>query len=64
VLVGCSSTLAHYLAQCDKPLEEKEVLEIFYQIVQAIKYIHQHNILHRLENPKYSTFVLSSMSGM
>jgi serine/threonine protein kinase len=57
LLFGCSRTLAHYLAQCDKPLEEKKILEIFYQIVQAIKYIHQHNILHRSDNQQFSSLV-------
>jgi len=40
-------TLAQYLAQRDKPMDEKEILEIFSQVAQAIKHIHQHNILHR-----------------
>ena len=31
----------------DKPLEEKKILEMFYQIVAAIHYIHEHKILHR-----------------
>jgi len=29
-------------------MEEKEILQIFSQVAQAIKHIHQHNILHRL----------------
>jgi len=41
-------TLAQYLAHRDKPMGEKEILEIFSQVALAIKHIHQHNILHRL----------------
>ncbi|ELT94624.1 hypothetical protein CAPTEDRAFT_225863 [Capitella teleta] len=40
-------TLSQYLSQQSDPLEEKELLSMFLQIVAAIKYIHEHNILHR-----------------
>ncbi|XP_062601424.1 uncharacterized protein LOC134263131 isoform X2 [Saccostrea cucullata] len=43
-------TLAQKLAGMaakDKNLEEKEILQIFQQIVAAIRHIHEHNILHR-----------------
>jgi len=39
-------TLGQYLAK-DKELGEKEILEMFYEMVSAIKYIHDRNILHR-----------------
>ncbi|XP_021355161.1 uncharacterized protein LOC110451456 [Mizuhopecten yessoensis] len=40
-------TLAQFLAQQDKPLEEKTILTMFQQIVAAIRHIHEHNVLHR-----------------
>ncbi|XP_064645457.1 uncharacterized protein LOC135498878 isoform X2 [Lineus longissimus] len=40
-------TLAQYLSHRDAPLDEKEILEIFQQMVAAIRHIHEHNILHR-----------------
>lgn len=43
-------TLAQFLSQqdqCNGADREREVLCIFQQIVAAIQYIHQHNILHR-----------------
>jgi len=39
--------LADFLAQLDQPLKEFEILTIFEQIVSAITYIHDRNILHR-----------------
>ncbi|XP_069103120.1 uncharacterized protein [Argopecten irradians] len=40
-------TLAQFLSQQDKPLEEKSILTMFQQIVAAIRHIHEHNVLHR-----------------
>ena len=40
-------TLSQFLSKQDKPMEEKEILLIFHQMIAAIKYIHEHNILHR-----------------
>ncbi|XP_070545873.1 uncharacterized protein [Ptychodera flava] len=41
-------TLHQYLAnQQRKELEEKEILNMFQQMVAAIRHIHEHNILHR-----------------
>lgn len=43
-------TLAQKLAAMatkDKNIEEKEILQIFQQIVAAIRHIHELNILHR-----------------
>ncbi|KAG8194177.1 hypothetical protein JTE90_002382 [Oedothorax gibbosus] len=39
--------LAQYLAQMKNPIEEKEILLLFKQIVSALKHMHDHNILHR-----------------
>ncbi|XP_041376669.1 uncharacterized protein LOC121389122 [Gigantopelta aegis] len=41
-------TLAQFLSQQEKSLEEKDILTMFQQIVAAIRHIHEHNILHRL----------------
>lgn len=40
-------TLAKMLAQQTTRLPEREILSLFQQIVSAIHYMHQHNILHR-----------------
>ncbi|XP_060073259.1 uncharacterized protein LOC132553034 [Ylistrum balloti] len=40
-------TLAQFLSQQEKPLEEKTILTMFQQIVAAIRHIHEHNVLHR-----------------
>ena len=42
-----SSTLAQLLKQRTKPLSEPEILTLFAQMVDALKYLHDHNILHR-----------------
>ncbi|XP_065064010.1 uncharacterized protein LOC135690390 isoform X1 [Rhopilema esculentum] len=40
-------TLGQYLSKLEKELDEKEILLMFQEMVSAIKYIHDHNILHR-----------------
>ena len=40
-------TLAQFLAAQERPMEEKDILLMFQQIVAAIRHIHEHNILHR-----------------
>lgn len=41
-------TLAQYLSsRAEQPIEEKVILDMFQQMVAAIKHIHGHNILHR-----------------
>lgn len=40
-------TLAQYLSSLEKPLEEREIIIMFQQIVAAMRHIHEHNILHR-----------------
>ncbi|XP_062922108.1 serine/threonine-protein kinase Nek9-like isoform X5 [Mobula hypostoma] len=40
-------TLAQYLAQQDRELEELEILNLFHQMVAATCYLHEHNVLHR-----------------
>ncbi|XP_072889298.1 uncharacterized protein [Hemitrygon akajei] len=40
-------TLAQYLAQQDRELEELEILNLFQQMVAATCYLHEHNVLHR-----------------
>jgi len=40
-------TLAQKLAKREYQMEEKDILEMFQQMVAAIRHIHGHNILHR-----------------
>ena len=40
-------TLSDYLAKQEIELEERDILIMFSQMVSAIKYCHDHNILHR-----------------
>ncbi|KAK4312033.1 hypothetical protein Pmani_016499 [Petrolisthes manimaculis] len=40
-------SLAQYLTQRVKRIDEREILMIFHQITSAITYMHQHHILHR-----------------
>ena len=42
-----NGTLASWLAQLTRRLEEREILAVFHQIVSAIRHIHEQNILHR-----------------
>ena len=43
----CGRTLAQYLANREKDVEEKEILLLFQQMVDALCYIHSNSILHR-----------------
>ncbi|KAL4216374.1 hypothetical protein ACF0H5_024101 [Mactra antiquata] len=40
-------TLSKYLSTMEKPLDEREIIMMFQQIVAAIRHIHEHKILHR-----------------
>ena len=40
-------TLAQMLSRRARRLDEREILMLFRQIVAAIRYMHDHNILHR-----------------
>ncbi|XP_045610447.2 serine/threonine-protein kinase Nek8 isoform X2 [Procambarus clarkii] len=40
-------SLAQYLTQRVKRIEEREILIFFHQITSALSYMHQHHILHR-----------------
>ncbi|XP_048580556.1 uncharacterized protein LOC5518663 isoform X2 [Nematostella vectensis] len=40
-------TLAQYLTKLEKDMEEKDILNMFQQMLSALKYIHNNNILHR-----------------
>lgn len=42
-----AGTLADFLASLSTPLEEIEILVLFVQIVSAVVYLHQQNIIHR-----------------
>lgn len=46
-------TLAQLLAKRDQLMEERRILEMFSQMVAAIRYIHGHKILHRLVSKLY-----------
>ena len=39
--------LAEFLTKQTARIEEKEILDILYQMVSAIRYMHAHNVLHR-----------------
>ena len=43
----CLRTLGQFLSKLDKELDEKEIVLMFQEMVMALKYIHEHNILHR-----------------
>lgn len=40
-------TLSQYITRAKSPISELEILTLFKQIVSAIHYMHEHNILHR-----------------
>ncbi|BES95101.1 NIMA-related kinase [Nesidiocoris tenuis] len=40
-------TLSQYISRAKSPIHELEILSLFKQIVSAIQYMHEHNILHR-----------------
>lgn len=40
-------TLAQFLANQAKRLDERNILVIFHQIVSAVRHMHEHNVLHR-----------------
>ena len=40
-------TLAQMLAQRARHLDERQIILLFRQIVAAIRYMHENNILHR-----------------
>ena len=39
--------LADFLARQSVRMEEKDILDILYQMVSAIRYMHAHHVLHR-----------------
>jgi serine/threonine protein kinase len=39
--------LAEFLSKQKIRMEEKDILDIVYQMVSAIRYMHAHNVLHR-----------------
>ena len=56
----CSSrTLSQYLLEQSEPLEEREILSMFQQMVAAIKYVHQHNVLHRWDLSHFHKYTKS-----
>lgn len=42
-----AGTLAEFLFNLQKPLEEIEILALFVQIVSGVQYLHEQNIIHR-----------------
>jgi len=43
----CYSTLSTVLSSITKPLYESQVRKIFYSIVSGLKFLHNHDIIHR-----------------
>lgn len=41
-------TLAQFLRQQTTPMPERDILLMFYKMVDALRYLHEHKILHRL----------------
>lgn len=55
-------TLAQFLRQQTKPIPEQEVLSTFAEMVDALKYLHDHKILHRWVTSSHShTFTPSHL---
>ncbi len=50
-----SRTLSQYLANRDRPLQEREILRLFQQMVGAVRYLHDNSVLHRSEKPSTLT---------
>ena len=48
MVIWCGRTLAQYITNSERELEEKEILLMCQQMVDALCYIHSNNILHRL----------------
>jgi len=44
----CYSTLSTVLSSITKPLYESQVRKIFYSIVSGLKFLHNHDIIHRV----------------
>jgi NIMA (never in mitosis gene a)-related kinase len=40
-------TLAQMLVRRDSPMDEKQILIMFQQMVSAVQYLHENNVLHR-----------------
>lgn len=40
-------TLAQFLRQQTTPMPEQDILLMFYKMVDALRYLHEHKILHR-----------------
>ena len=40
-------TLAQFLRQQTTPMPEPDILLMFYKMVDALRYLHEHKILHR-----------------
>ena len=44
------STLAQFIHKQEKALPEPEVLNLFKQMVDALRFLHDHRILHRCDS--------------
>ena len=55
--VLCFRTLAQFLRQQTTPMPERDILLMFYKMVDALRYLHEHKILHRFVTARVPAMV-------